>query len=441
MASIRLVLGTLLVAAVVLPVGSAAAQDDGMIPARLTFADALRLAEAGNPALRGARTAADIARADAREAGSRPNPVIALEGEKYAAFEPHRPSFWRGQALILRFEQEIETAGRRGYRVRAADAGLDVARSENEDAGRRLHLDVGRMYFALVLAQADRVVAEDALEEIEQVIRLMQARFAAGEVAGTELRRLEVERLHFVDQVFMTTLAVSDARVVLLGLLGAADLLQPIEAADSLSAPPLLDPDGRVIATADGVSVAADVLRAEALASRPDLRAARHARERAGLEIQWQRALGVPNVTAAWGYRNDFGTHAMDFEVSMPVPLFGSLNPGGVQRAEAVRRRAAAHEDAAVIAVGVELQRAVRAVEINAQRVRYIEQEYVVSAEQVRDLVRASYELGETALIDFLDAQRGYRETQWVRNQALYGMRISLIELAVAVGVPPAAGP
>ena len=64
-----------------------------------------------------------------------------------------------------------------------------------------------------------------------------------------------------------------------------------------------------------------------------------------------------------------------------------------------------------MIAVGVELQRAVRAVEINAQRVRYIEQEYVVSAEQARDLVRASYELGETALIDFLDAQRGYRET------------------------------
>ena len=93
------------------------------------------------------------------------------------------------------------------------------------------------------------------------------------------------------------------------------DLLQPIEAADSLSAPPLVDPDGRVIATADGVSVAADVLRPEALASRPDLRAARHARERADLEIQW-RALGVPNVTAAWGYRNDFGAHAMGFEVS-----------------------------------------------------------------------------------------------------------------------------
>ena len=438
--SIRLLASVLFAATFVLS-AVAAAQRDGPIPARLTFGDALRLAEAGNPALRGARTVADIARADAREAGSRPNPVIGFEGEEYAAFEPHRPSFWHGQALILRFEQEIETAGRRGHRIRAADAGMAAARSEIEDARRRLQLNVARTYFALAVAQADRVVAEDALEEIEQVIRLTQARFDVGEVAGTELRRLEVERLHFVDQVFMATLAVSDARVVLLGLLGSAALLQPVEAADSLSAPPLVDPEGRVIATADGVSVAPEVLLAEAIASRPDLRAARHSRERAEIEIEWQRALAVPNVTAAWGYRNDFGAHAMDFEFSIPVPLFGSLNPGGVQRAEAVRRRAAAWEDEAAIGVGVELQRAIRAVEINAERVRYIEQEYVVSAEEARDFVRASYELGETALIDFLDAQREYRETQRVRNQALYGMRISLIELAVAVGVPLAGGP
>ena len=50
--------------------------------------------------------------------------------------------------------------------------------------------------------------------------------------------------------------------------------------------------------------------------------------------------------------------------------------------------------------------------------------------------MQASYELGETALIDFLDAQREFRATQRVRNQALYDLRISLIELAAAIGVP-----
>lgn len=430
----------LLLVFVCLQAQSGAAQSEAL-PARLTFADAIRLAEAGNPVLRGARTGEDIALADAREAGSRPNPVFAFEGEDYKAFDTHRPSFWHGQALIFRVEQEIETAGRRGHRVRAADVGLVLARSEIADVRRRLHRDVGRAYFNLVLAQADQTAVEEGLQEIEQIISLTEARFEAGEVAGTELRRLQVERLNFVDQVFTARLAVSDARVAILGLLGADDLLQPITAADSLLAPPLIDVDGRVLATQEGVAIAPEVLHARAIESRPDLRAARYDRERADIEIQSQRALRIPNVTAAWGYRSDFGDHAMDFQVSVPVPLFGSMNPGGVPRAEAAQRRAAAREEAVAIVVGVELQRAMRAVEINAERVRYIEEEYVGRAEEARDLVRASYELGETALIDFLDAQREYRETQRVRNQALHGMRMSLIELAVAVGVLPTGGP
>ena len=408
------------------------------VPQELTFGDALRIAETANPAFRAARNLVDLAEADAREAGSRPNPVVALEGEGYSAFTPRHRSFWNDQALTFRLTQEIETAGRRGHRVQAAGAGIEVARSEVADARRQLQLEIGRAYFRLALAQADRATAAAALDELEQVIGLSEARFAAGEVAGIELRRLQVERLNFVDRVFAIDLAVSDARVALLGLLGASDLRQPVEAVDPLPAPPLLDAGGQPIATADGVSVELGRLRVHAAAGRPDLAAARRARERAETEIELQRALRMPNVTAGWGYRRRFGTHAMDFEIGIPVPLFGGLNPGGVQRADAAHRRAEALESAAVVAVDVELQQAVNAVEINAQRVRYIEQEYIRSVEETRDIVRASYEFGESALIDFLDAQREFLATQQVHNRALYDLRVSLIELAAAVGVSPA---
>ena len=131
----------------------------------------------------------------------------------------------------------------------------------------------------------------------------------------------------------------------------------------------------------------------------------------------------------------------MDFEVGIPVPLFGGLNPGGVQRADAAHRRAEALESAAVVAIDVELQQAVNAVESNARRVRYLEEQYIRSVEETRDIVRASYEFGESALIDFLDAQREFLATQQVHNRALYDLRISLIELAAAVGVSPAGPP
>ncbi len=419
--------------------GSPASAKQTAIPERLFFADALGIAEEGNPEFRAARNLIEIAETDIVSAGSRPNPVIAFEGEEYGV--AGLPSFWNGQGLIFRVEHEIETARRRDHRLRVADTGVEVARADVDEALRQLHLAVGRTYFRLALAQADRDTAIATLDEIEQVIGLTQARVDFGEVAGTDLRRLQMERLHFVDQVFTTELAVSDASVALLALLGAADLGQAIETADPLSTPPLLGARGQLLATAEGVMADVGSLREAAISNRPDLQSARRFSEHAEAGLGLQRAMRAPNVTVGLGYRRDFGSNAMDFEFSIPIPLFGSLNPGGVERADAIRRRAESLETAAATLVEEQLQQAVQAVNISAERVRYVEEEYLQSATELRELVQASYELGETALIDFLDVQREFLVTRQVQNLALYDLRISMIELAAAVGVPPAGGP
>lgn len=415
---------------------------EAVIPVRLGFADALRIAEAHNPEFRAARNLVEIAQASTVEARSRPNPEIGVEGEEYSGFWGDNPSFLNGQALIFRLEQEIETAGRRQFRMQLAEADISVSRSEVADARRQLHLEVGRAYFQLALAQADRIIGAEALGKIEQIIDLTQARVDAGEVAGTELRRLKVERLHFVDQVSTYEMAVLDARVSLLRLLGAADLGQPLEAIDEMSAPPLRSPDGRLIATAaEGVVAELAMLRSTAVSNRPDLQAARRFRERADTNIQLQRALRKPNVTVGMGYRRDFGAHAMDFELSIPIPFFADLNPGGVERAIAERRRAVSLVDAAEDTVAIELQKAINAIEIRSQRVQFIEKESLRDLEELDRLIQASYELGETALIDFLDVQREFLTSKQVRNQALYDLRIAFIELAAAAGIPATGGP
>lgn len=406
------------------------------IPRALTLSDAVRLAEARSPRVVAARQLVEMATADLTDASRRPNGALSLEGEAYPLFESPRPSFWDGQALTLRYDQEIETFGRRGLRMEVAEVGIAVASEEIQESRRRLRQEVGRAYFQLVLAQADRDVATVALGELERVIALTQARVNVGEVAGAELRRLQVERLRFVDDVLAAELAARNAQAALLGLMNVEDLSQPVEALDALAAPPLLAPDGRTIATASGVALDPAALREEALALRPGIRVAQLERTRAETETRRQRALRTPNITAGWGYRRHFGTNRMEFGITIPVPIFNSLNPGGVARAEAGRRRADALAQVEARAVEVELQQAVNAVDVSAERVRYIEQEYLLNAQESLDITRVSYELGAANLIDFLDAQRAFRETQQVRNQALYALRVSLIELASAVGLP-----
>jgi len=133
----------------------------------------------------------------------------------------------------------------------------------------------------------------------------------------------------------------------------------------------------------------------------------------------------------------DFGADAIVFGVTVPLPLF-NRNQGGVARAEAARRVAAYRAASAATAVLLDVQQAVNAVDIAKARVEYIEREYLKPSRESRDIVLAAYRLGSADLIDFLDAQRAFRDTQRTYNRALFERRVSLFQLAAATGSPPA---
>ena len=398
------------------------------VPPRLTLREAVALAVDRNPTLVAARAGVDAAAADRLSASRRPNPAVTLDSEGYPLFESPRPTFWDNQEFTLRMDQELETAGRRGLRVAVADADRRVASLTLRDRVRAVALEVMRAYTSASLAQADLTVAKASLEEIDRVIELNRARFQQGEISGAELRRLQVERLRFVEDVFAAELGLKNARAAILALVGATSLDQPLEFTDSLKAP-------------DAVRVAAAVpdtfgaTLAQALAVRPDVLAAREERARAETATHLQRALRSPNITVGAGYRRTFATNAIVFGVTLPVPLFNQ-NQGGVARAAAELRAAEARSTAAEITVRLDVQRAANAAQTNRARVEYIEREHLTNAQEARDAVLRSYRLGETGLIDFLDAQRSFRDTQRTYNRALFDERLSQFELSAALGLP-----
>jgi cobalt-zinc-cadmium efflux system outer membrane protein len=121
------------------------------------------------------------------------------------------------------------------------------------------------------------------------------------------------------------------------------------------------------------------------------------------------------------------------FGVTVPLPL-SNRNQGGVARAEAERRQAANLATATATGVLLEVQQAVNAVDVSRARVTYIEREYLTPSRESRDIVLAAYRLGTADLIDFLDAQRAFRDTLRTYNRALYEQRLGLFQLAAATG-------
>lgn len=397
-----------------------------VIPARMMLDEALRLASERNPTLAAAGNEVEIAAAARIDARLRPNPAFTFDAGGYPMLS--NPSGSNNSELTLRIDQEIELGGRRKLRIQSAEAGISAAEAGFLDHRRKLEFNVRSAYFGVVLAKADLEVAQTVLQEIDRVIGLNRARYEQGEISGGELRRIQVERLKFVEERFAAELALRNARSGLLALFNAPNLGAEFDVVETLNAreagqpmpaaPPALDPAP---------------LRVQALTLRPDLLAAQRDVAVADTQTQLQRALRSPNITAGGGYFRSSGSGGVAIGLTVPLPL-SNRNQGGVARAEAARRQAASLASAAATEVLLDVQHAINAVDVANARVDYIERDYLTPARESRDIVLAAYRLGTADLIDFLDAQRSFRDTLRTFNRALYEQRLGLFQLTAATG-------
>jgi cobalt-zinc-cadmium efflux system outer membrane protein len=397
------------------------------VPARLTLDEAIRIAEVRSPAIAAARTMTAIADADVVGAGKRPNPSMIIDLQGWPLSQQDRPPFFDDQQLTVALEQELETGGRRGLRQQVAQIGVEISKASSRDRLRLLRFDVRRAYLQAVLAKADHDAARVTLDDIDKVLAINRARFDQGELSGIELRRLQVERHRFADDVLTAELSLKNNRSSLLAVLNLRPLDQAFDTADDLAAPSL-DP-GRETATPD-----------HALAGRPDLDALRLTEQRAGAEEQLQHALRTPAFALGAGWQRDFGTNALVVNVRIPLPL-ANRNEAGIARADAERRMAASRTEEVTTAAALEVQLAANSVANSRTRVENIERDYLKNAREARDIVLASYRAGAATLIDYLDAQRALREAQRAHNRALFDYRLSVFALEAAAGGPPSVLP
>lgn len=412
--------------AAVLYAGTAAAQQ---LPTRLTLADAVNIAVERNPDLRMAGNVVEAAQADKVTARTWPNPAFTFQSEGRSIFRSPPDD---GHEYSARVDQDLFPGARRRLQTEGAETGILVAEARFTDARRRLVHQVRVAYMQAVLAAADQTVAKTSLEEIDRVIGLNRARLEQGAISGVEFRRLQVERLRFADDVFAAELASRNARSALLALLNMPNLGQPFEVAE-----PLIPPSGVVIGESGTVApLDLSVLGAQAAAARPDVAAATGEVRRATTETRLQRALRRPAPTLGAGYKHNGGNDALVFGVTIPVPLF-NRNAGPIARAEAERRGAENRVQSVLLGVNLDVQQAVNSVDVSRARVAYIERDALKNARETRDIILASYRAGAITLIDFLDAQRAYRDTLRSYNRSVFDYRISLFQLETAVGAPP----
>jgi cobalt-zinc-cadmium efflux system outer membrane protein len=399
---------------------------DSAIPSRLTLQEAIRLAVARNPSLAAARNEIEALQGDSVAASQKLNPAVSLE-ESDLPIRANPGRFFGTQEITLRFDYEIERGGRRQLRTQSAQQAVEAQKLTYRDEVRRIELEVKRAFSRMVLARSNLETSRLILEQAERMIGLNRVRLQQGDISALDLNRIEVEKLRFQDDVFQADLMLRNSKSSLLALLDASDLSQDVDVVGTL---PVTDPTAEA-----GLPprVPLGELFRIALQKRPDIASALQQKDRADTETRLQRAIRSSNVTVGGGYKRNAIDNSFVLGVTLPLQIF-NRNQGGILRADAEQKRSANLQAALQKQIQLEVQQAYNAVEINRQRVEYIRTQHLGKAEETSKVTLISYSLGGATLIDYLDAQRTYRDALRIYNQALFDERISLYELASAIG-------
>lgn len=174
-------------------------------------------------------------------------------------------------------------------------------------------------------------------------------------------------------------------------------------------------------------------LQAMAIKDRPDLRAAQQNVTAAQSQYALAKADGKVDVTGSLTYTHVSGFNSLSTLVSFPLPFF-NRNQGEIARTNAAITQAREVESEASQQVMTDVRSAYETVKTNEQTLQIYQSGYLDQAKQSVDISQYAYQRGAASLLDFLDAERSYRDTELAYRQQMAAYMLALEQLREAVG-------
>src|SRR5262250_1262277 len=379
---------------------------------KLTLDEAVRLANAANPSVRAKQFELQAVGANEITAGLRPNPTATFLAEQFGS----------GNVAVTQYTfnvgQPIELGGKRQRRIDSAKAATRVTDYELTDVRRQVVFLVKKSFTDLLVARESVSLAEQNLTMLDELERVHRLRAEKGDISGLELLRLEIERFAFDRDATDARQALGNARIVLRQVVGQERVAEDFDAVGELAFPELTKSKSE--------------LYRMALDARPDLRAAQAARDKAGADINLAKANAWWDVTPQIEYQRIGPDNTIGFGFALPLKLF-DRNQGEIARARAEAQRLEVAREGLLAQALAEVDTALASVTAERQKALLLRDTYLPKIKQARDTIEFAYRRGGVNLLDYLDAQRSYREKslEYLRSLANYRTAVYVLEAAV----------
>ncbi|OAI09608.1 transporter [Methylomonas methanica] len=376
----------------------------------------------------------DQSRADAVIAAAIPNPTLGVQISELsnrpnmgsnASGCNHDAGVSCGPAEYFSFSQLIEVAGKRGLRIQSSGFATQAAESDFRDAVRIFSNMVRDAYYDLLLAQKNRWLAQEIVDHYQTISNANQLRMKNGDIAESDFLRVKMEAMRAQSDLDTAQTAVEQAQAGLAVILRWPNDGLHFEAKEQW-------PDTKDI----GQNLSKDELMNKALQQRPDLLADKQRAAQSEKELELARHLKYPDVTVNAGYARDPSNNALNsffVGVSVPVPLFNQYQGESDKAAVALNQNQLAVEQTE-LGIRSDVANALATWNSADKIVQRFQSGLLDDALAVRNSAELAYSKGATGVLDFIEAQRSYKNVMRDYSQAMINRANAYYDLAKALG-------
>lgn len=372
--------------------------------ATATFAldQAIAWALEKSPVLGASASRADAADASRSQAGALPNPEMSIEAENIYGDGPYDGT--GGAEITYGVSQLVELPGKRGNRVRVAEAEKTKIHYARDAARLDLVRDITIAYAEMVAAQRDLDVIEQERALAGEVKESVAAKVEAGKEPPIQKNRASIELSSSDIALDRARRALNTKKQALKALMGGdtGDFEVDPQSLPALAEPGPIDVYlNRLPQTPDAQSFEAEVAQAQS-------------------NLSLEKANAFPDPTLALGVRQfrEDDDQAFVAGISFPLPVF-NLNRAGIERAGHELNAAKLEQYGGRLSLEVQLAAHYEEFVSAYREATILSNSVLPGAEETFSFSRQGYEAGKFSYLEVLDAQRTLFQARRQANAAV----------------------
>lgn len=387
-----------------------------------TISEVVAEARNNNPILKAEKFSINIASADITTAGLRPNPVfnnqtIQLLSQRYAVDNRSLANGINRQ-LWYQVTKPMQLGNIRAKKIDFAKQGVASTSAAYNELNRSVSYEVALKWMDVWLLKTNLFIFKEAKENIDSLVYINGVRLRNQVITPIELIRTQV----LSDQYGLKLKSLNNQYInELRNLKYISGITDSLDINDKIS-----------LVTYDFLENK-DTLQTIALQRRSDLAYAKANIELSKKNIAVQKAAALPYFEGGVIFNpQNFVPYAGTY-ATLSIPVF-ARNQGEREKAQFMLKQSESYVSAREVQIKTEVQNAYNSYLTHKNNLKEF-QTIVMQSAKVLNTVRYSYLKGNTTLIDFLEAQRTYLETQGLYNEAVYNFRKSYIDVLYTTGL------